>query len=332
MPGQEERQGVTILRPRYLHWPRAGLGNAQRFASAAWRALTRRAALPQALLLDYAWPAALLTERAQARGIAVLISGRGSDILAVGEDARLAPALSAALRRADGRLAVSQDLCAAMDRLAGSGTTQLVPNGVDRSIFFPGERLAARQRLGLPTDQPLVLVVGHLIPRKDPLCALEAFVRGAPKDAQLFFLGRGELEQPLRAAIEARGLSPRVHIVGETPAGTLGDWYRAGDLLLLTSRREGRPNVVIEALASGLPVLATAVGGTPELLRDLPECLAPAGSVEALAEAMGPLLRQPPSRERLLEAVQALSWERSAALLESLIEAAIDRRAAGVRP
>jgi teichuronic acid biosynthesis glycosyltransferase TuaC len=332
MPAFEQRQGLPIQRPRYWHVPGAGVRNAERFAAAAWHALAAREAWPQALLLDYAWPAAVLTKQARARGVPVLISGRGSDILAVAEDATLAPHLAAALRWADVRLAVSEDLCRSMDRLAGQGQSVLVPNGVDREVFFPGERRAARQRLGLNPAGPLVLVVGHLIPRKDPLRALAVFAAGAPANAELVFLGRGELEGELRGALRAQGLEPRVRLIGEAPAQSLGDWYRAADLLLLTSRREGRPNVVIEALACGCPVLATAVGGTPELLRALPECLGPNGSAADLAPRLQALLAAPPAGDRLLAAVQHLSWERCAALLEELVLCAIARRTNGALP
>jgi glycosyltransferase involved in cell wall biosynthesis len=191
----------------------------------------------------------------------------------------------------------------------------------------------ARQRLGLDPRAPLVLVVGHLIPRKDPLRALEAFVRGAPEGARLVFLGRGELEPELRRAIALGGLGPRVELFAETPPGVLGDWYRAADLLLLTSRREGRPNVVIEALACATPVLATAVGGTPELLAKLPECLAADGPAEEIGARLAMLLREPPAAERLLRAAAGFSWERCAGELEELIEAAIASASSrGARP
>jgi glycosyltransferase involved in cell wall biosynthesis len=333
MPDREARGPLAVHRPRYWHWPGAALGNAQRFARAALRRLDRALPRPRAVLLDYAWPAAVAAAGLGQRGLPVLIGGRGSDILAVAEDARLRPLLAMALAGADVRLAVSTDLCQRMDALAGTAGTRLLANGVDRSRFFPGDRALARQRLGLDPRAPLVLVVGHLIPRKDPLRALEAFVRGAPEGARLVFLGRGELEPELRRAIALGGLGPRVELFAETPPGVLGDWYRAADLLLLTSRREGRPNVVIEALACATPVLATAVGGTPELLAKLPECLAADGPAEEIGARLAMLLREPPAAERLLRAAAGFSWERCAGELEELIEAAIASASSrGARP
>lgn len=327
MPRRQVEGRLSISRPRYWHWPGAGLSNARRFARAALATLQRRGPAVRAVLLDYAWPAALATAELQRLGTPVLIGGRGSDILAVAEDAVLAPWLRRALASADGRLAVSADLCQRMDALAGGPGTRLLANGIDRSRFFPGDRDAARRRLGLDARAPLVLVVGHLIPRKDPLRALEAFATGAPADARLVFLGRGELEPELRRASARGALSGRVELRPETAPGELGDWYRAADLLLLTSHREGRPNVVLEALACATPVLATAVGGTPELLADLPECLVPDGDAGAIGARLADLLRSPPEAARLLGAAAGFSWERCARELEELIEAAVARAA-----
>lgn len=323
MPRAETQGPLRVHRPRYWHWPGAAVGNPRRFARAAVAELQRRAPAARAVLLDYAWPAAMATGELLRQGRVVLIGGRGSDILAVAEEARLAPLLAEALARADCRLAVSADLCQRMDALAGSAGTRLIANGVDRTRFCPGDRAAARRRLGLDPQAPVVLVVGHLIHRKDPLRALAAFVAGAPRNARLVFLGRGELEPELRRALDLAGLGERSELRAETPPGELGDWYRAANLLLLTSHREGRPNVVLEALACATPVLATAVGGTPELLADLPECLVPDGDAAEIGARLAQLLAAPPSAERLQRAAAEFSWERCARELEELIEAAI---------
>ena len=209
-----------------------------------------------------------------------MIHGRGSDVLEVAGEAGLADRLSLYLRAAGRWCAVSRDLVETLDRLGqDAGRGVLVPNGVDTLLFHPRDRAHCRRALGLDPRAALVLVVGHLIPRKDPLLALEVFCRGAPKDARLAFVGSGPLETDLRRAIRRAGLVKRVELMGERAPESLAQLYGAADLVLLTSRREGRPNVVLEALASGRPVLATAAGGTAELGRprrrptvDRPNC------------------------------------------------------------
>ena len=122
-----------------------------------------------------------------------------------------------------------------------------------------------------------MLVVGHLIERKDPLLAL-ATLRGARARARGVPLARSSARRSSRerlaGAIAAAGLAARVRLPAERAPDELARWYAAADVLLLTSRREGRPNVVLEALACGRPVLATAAGGTAELLEGLDGMLA----------------------------------------------------------
>lgn len=324
MPRAEVRDGVPIARPRYLHLPGRALGNAQRFARAALRPLDS-GPLPQVVVADYAWPAAAALDVLADRGLPFVLHGRGSDVLQVRDVAALRPALEHAARWADARCAVSRDLCAALDELAGSPGAVLTPNGVDGALFRPGERGGARAALGRAGSEPWVLVVGHLIERKDPLLALRSFVEGAPEQARLFYVGRGPLEGELRAEVERRGVADRVELLGERPPEELATWYAASDALLLTSSREGRPNVVLEALAASLPVVATAAGGTAELLEgvELPGGGSPVCASRepgAIATMLRRTLAEPPPPETLRAAVESLTWEACLAQLEGLLE------------
>ncbi|MEM9802605.1 MAG: glycosyltransferase, partial [Planctomycetota bacterium] len=121
-------------------------------------------------------------------------------------------------------------------------------------------------------------------------------------------------------AARERGLSERVQLMGERPPEELVDWYRAADVLVLTSSREGRPNVVLEALSAGCPVLATNAGGTGELLTD-PSMLATTRDPEVLGAMLSALLDDPPPPERLRSSVSRLTWERSLDALEGVLDA-----------
>jgi glycosyltransferase involved in cell wall biosynthesis len=326
---REQRGALAVVRPRYWHWPGRARANARAFARAGVRAIAAlaRDERPDVVLADYAWPAAAAVEGVHSLGLPFAIHGRGSDVIQVAQFRELAAQLAAALRSAGHWAAVSADLVERMDRLAGLGPRGvLIPNGVDAQLFHPGPRAAARAALGLPERGLRLLVVGHLIERKDPLLALEAARAWAARrdrsrpgePVHLNFLGRG----PLQAALEraASGSGPvTVEILGERPPQELSHWYRAADLLLLTSSREGRPNVVLEALASGLPVVATAAGGTPELLEGLPHALCASRDGGDLAERIQATLADPPPTEELVQRARALSWERSSAQLERFL-------------
>jgi len=172
----ETLEGVSVRRPRYLHLPGRALGNARRFARCAERELVEGGPF-DVLVADYAWPAAMLAQLCARRGWPFVVNGRGSDVLQVAQIPELRAELAAALRLSKGWCAVSEHLVRAMDELAGEARGVLVANGVDAQLFAPRERRAARAALGpsgeFAADAPLVLVVGHLIERKDPLLALE---------------------------------------------------------------------------------------------------------------------------------------------------------------
>jgi len=325
MPARELRAGIEVRRPRYLHLPRLVRGNAMRFARVGLRTILDELPAPEVVVADYAWPAAMAAAPARERGIPFLINGRGSDVLQVSGEAGLGDELSGALRAAGRWCAVSGELVAVMDRLGGDeGRGRLVPNGIDLELFAPADRGEARARLGLEPELQVVLVVGHLIERKDPLLALEAFARGAPPDARCIFVGDGPLRARLEARIERLGLSGRVRLAGEIDPEQLAGWYAAADCLLLTSSREGRPNVVLEALAAGRPAVATAAGGTGEILEDwTEELLVDERSVEAVAAKLGRVLADPPEPARLRASVAHLSWDVSCAALERCLEETI---------
>ncbi len=332
VPARETRSGIEIERPRYWHLPGRARANAAAFARAGLRALGRRPA-PDAVVLDYAWPAAAAVPALRERRIPCVLSGRGSDVLEVAGEAGLADELAYALRVAGHWCAVSQDLLRVMDRLGNKpGHGVLVPSGIDPASFRPRARAEARAGLGLAAEGRLVLVCGHLIERKDPLLALEVFARGADERDRLVFLGRGPLEGELDAAIRARALAQRVERRGEVAPEELVRWYAAADLLLLTSRREGRPNVVLEALASGRPVLATDAGGTAELLG---ECnalmLARTREPGALARQLAGLLATRFDPAALAASVAHLTWDASLNALEACLAAAVADDAVATR-
>jgi glycosyltransferase involved in cell wall biosynthesis len=328
-PRRELRAGIEVERPRYLHLPGRARANARRFAQRASEVLAARER-PDVVVADYAWPAAAIAPHLCERGVPCVVSGRGSDVTLVAGEAELAPELAFCLRAAGNWCAVSADLVRAMDRLAGAeGRGALVPNGVDLELFRPAERASARAELGLPPPDErgrprLVLVVGHWIERKDPLLALEVFARGAAEDDRLVFLGRGPLGRSLEQAIAARGLAARAELRGEVAPAALARWYAASDLLLLTSRREGRPNVVLEALACGRPVLATDAGGTAELLgAHERRMLARTRDPGELGAQLAELLAAPPAAAELRALVAGLSWTASCAALERCLERAV---------
>jgi glycosyltransferase involved in cell wall biosynthesis len=147
----------------------------------------------------------------------------------------------------------------------------VVPNGVDHKKFHPIPKQTARRKLGLPLNHRILLSVGGLVPRKgfDVVIkalkiAIEDFGRN---DLFLVIVGEGSQRTQLENLIELSGLEDRVLLVGTIPHEELYVWYSAADLFCLASSREGWPNVLLESLACGTPVVATEVWGIPEIIR-----------------------------------------------------------------
>jgi glycosyltransferase involved in cell wall biosynthesis len=183
-------------------------------------------------------------------------------------------------------------------------TITVVPNGRDLAAFVPGRaREAARKELGLDRGVPVVGVVGRLEPQKGHVYLLDAWpavTREFP-DARLLLVGEGSLRTALEAQARARGIAASVLFTGFRD--DMPRVLDAIDILCLPSLYEGMPLTAIEASAMARPVVATAVDGTPEVVRDgHTGRLVPPADASALAGALGALLRDPDGARRLGEA------------------------------
>ena len=182
----------------------------------------------------------------------------------------------------------------------------IVPNGLDLPpLPAPSERLAARRGLGLPDDAMLLLFVGRLVPEKNLPLLMDALSRLSPSQRPLLWLaGEGPERRRIESDIARLGLEGGVRLLGERSDTPL--LMQAADLLVLPSREEGLSNVLLEAMASGLPVIATAVGGSPELIEDqVTGRLLPSNDAAALATAIGALAADAEERARLARAARA---------------------------
>jgi L-malate glycosyltransferase len=181
----------------------------------------------------------------------------------------------------------------------------LIPNGLDGREFhlaLPEERKAARRALGLDCEL-MVLYVGRLSPEKNPLGLLDAWAAvdaKAREGALLSLVGDGPQRDLVHARAQAPNLAGSVHLAG--PRSDVATWYRAADVYVITSLVEGLSNTMIEALASGLPVISTGVSGSSILLES-PRAgvVVDVGDVQQLAAAMESLLQDASMRTRLGE-------------------------------
>ena len=181
----------------------------------------------------------------------------------------------------------------------------VIPNAIDPSPFnrTDAERAAIRQGLGLRPGQFTWLAAGRLEPQKDYPSLLRALARRrlSPGNDQLLVAGRGALGPELAALADKLGIAERCHFLGVRD--DIPDLIAACDAVVLSSRFEGLPNVVMEAMAGGRPVVATRVGGTPELVDDgVSGLLVNPGDPDALSAAMAEVAHAPAERRRAMGA------------------------------
>ena len=147
-----------------------------------------------------------------------------------------------------------------------------IPNGVDPEMFYRRDRAASRHKHRIAGDERIVLSVGALIERKGHHRVMRALyeLRMQNIDASLLIAGgpgpEGVYEEPLRHLVAELGMQDRVRFLGQVAPETLPELMSAADVLCLATTREGWPNVVHEALACGTPVVATDVGGIPDMI------------------------------------------------------------------
>ena len=198
------------------------------------------------------------------------------------------------------------------ESLSGQGVRAkiaVVPTGVPLDLFRPGDRGAARRRLGLVEDAPLCLYVGRLDREKNVERVIEAFgsVALAVSGARLLLVGQGSHEAALRRFAAASAARSVIRFAGSVAREELPPYYQAADLFLFSSETETQGLVLAEAHACGLPAVAVRASGVDEVVRDGETGLLTKADVEELADAAIGLLLDSPRRSAMALAARALA-------------------------
>ena len=323
VPERETVDGIVVDHPRFSHWPGLSVRRQAHAVADACVALVRRLSEGRPTVIDahYIWPDGVAAAEIASRvGAPFVLTARGTDVNLLAKDETICRRIAAIAPKAERRFAVSRALA---DRFADAAgmrrdAVDVARNGVDMDRFRPGDRSLARRKLGLPPDARIVLGVGRQVASKGFEHAARA-VAGLADDVRLVLVGEG----PERGAIEAAG-NGRVVFLGPRSPDDVAEACRAADVLTLPSEREGWPNVVTEALASGLRVVATSVGGIPEILGNPPPsdgslgALVPWNDVDALRVALAAALGTPADPARVRRHAEQFGWGPP---VEQLVEA-----------
>jgi glycosyltransferase involved in cell wall biosynthesis len=270
------REGIEVYHPRYLMTPKFGMSF---YAFMMFVSVLRTVKEVQRNfdfdLIDAHWVypdglAAVLLGRLLRKP--VVVSARGSDINLYSQFPVIRRLIHYALVRSNGVVAVSTALKQAMVGLGiPAAKISVIPNGVDLEKFHPLPKTEARKKLCLPMNSKVILSVGHLTANKGFHLVIKAIKillqNRQQRNIALVIVGDGEIRKELEELVSALGLKQRVIFRGHVPHEELFLFYSAADLFCLASEMEGCPNVVLESLACGTPVVATFAGGIPEIVR-----------------------------------------------------------------
>lgn len=267
-PREEMHNGIRVLHPRFPLIPKVGMSTAPALLAAATipalRRLVREGHDFDLIDAHYFYPdgvAAAMLGKYFNKPVA--ITARGSDINVLPRYALPRAMIRWAAAQTAVNITVSQALKDQMIKLGvASDRIVVLRNGVDVERFQPVDRAASRRALGL--DAFTLLSVGNIIPGKGHHLAIQSLT--LLPDVQLLIAGSGPQRRAYEQLAQDLGVAGRVRFLGSIPQAALKNYYGAVDALLLASEREGWPNVLLESMACGTPVVATRVSGIPEIV------------------------------------------------------------------
>ncbi|MFZ3041236.1 MAG: glycosyltransferase [Thiobacillus sp.] len=324
-PALEIQQGIRVYHPRYLSVPgllRQFDGWSMALASAG---LMRKLKRQGAQLIDahFTYPdGEAATRLGRWLGLPATITLRGTEV-PHSRNPVLRPRLSRTLKAAARVFSVSDSLRRlAIELGAAEGKTEVVGNGIDTERFQPVARAAARQKYGLPESAKVLISVGALVERKGMHRVIEVLPALLEPHPDLHYLivggasPEGDNHAELTAEVARLGLADRVHFLGALPPDELKWPLSAADVFVLATRNEGWANVFLEAMACGLPVISTDVGGNAEVVcREELGSIVPFGDSAALRQALDAALNRDWDRASILDYARTNHWDKRVAQL-----------------
>ncbi|MEM7479276.1 MAG: glycosyltransferase [Planctomycetota bacterium] len=325
--------GLPVTRPRYFLPPKIGgyFHPSCMYRSVA-KCVDRIRTEFEFDLIDahFVFPSGVVAAKLGRRyGVPVAMTGRGEDMLRFPSNVIMRKSIEWALNNADCCIGVSREIATAMrNNGAAESKIQVVPNGIEFEKFNVLDKEECRERLNLPSEKKIILGVGDRLELKGFHLLVDAMpeVLKIHPNAHLIIVGgKGRFGRDYTSEIERRiaehHLENQVSLAGPKPHKELVEWYNAADLFALMSSREGSPNVLIEALACGLPAIGTPVGGIPDELNvPLRGRVLSERSVSAASQAICDCLSKTWDRQAIHESMRGRNWCTTATRLAEMLQ------------
>ncbi len=312
VPYSEVRHGVDIIHPRYLLIPKIGMTIAPVLLAISMYAVLRNIKKNgydfDVIDAHYFYPDGVAaTILGKWLNKPVVITARGTDLSLIPQYHIPRKLIQWAANQASGLITVCQAL---KETLVDLGVEQekiyALRNGVDLNLFnMPENRDALRKKLGITGKS--IISVGHLIERKGHHLIIEALKQC--DSVMLYIAGDGEEDKRLKQLTRDLNVEDRVVFLGPLLQTELKDYYSAVDMLILASDREGWANVLLESMACGTPVVATAVWGTPEVVSQPEAGVLIDRTVDSIAQGINRLFDAYPDRKSTRQYAETFSWD-----------------------
>lgn len=320
IPYREERGDLTIIHPRYLVIPKIGRSlYGLLYLISIFRTFNalKRSFDPDVCISYWAYPdgyAAVLLSKLF--NIPALVSCRGCDVNDLKEGTIRWRMVRWALRKSKKIFAVSRAMSHVVRSIGvNEEAVKVIPNGIDTATFRAMDRMTSRNTVGLEMlngDKRVVLYCGRLSAEKGPDLLLDAvkILNEEGKNIHLLYTGDGPLKLLLHQKVSRYRLEDSVTFLGEVGHSQIPYIINSCELLCLPSLSEGWPNTLMEAMACGIPVVATVVGGVPEIVSSGKlGILVPPGDSSRLARAISDALARSWDRNLIREQFGWRSWD-----------------------
>ena len=327
-PEREMINGVDVYHPRYLVTPKIGRALYGWFLYAAIAELVKKIERDfpfDAIFATWAYPDCFAaSEISKRRNKPLVCKVHGSDINIIAQYPLRRRMIRSAFQRAASVVCVTEDLKKKIQAMGiASDKLVLIPNGVDKNKFKIHDRVSARATLGLPEGRRYILFIGNLTPVKGLKYLIEA-IRQMDHHTELIILGDGALQTSMENMTVDFHLQEQIKFLGRKPHQDVVNWMNAADVLCLPSLQEGCPNVILEAMACGLPIVASDTGGIPALIvSDELGFLVPVKDTETLAKRLKQALEKIWNRAKIAAHAEAFDWDAGVEKIEDLLQQAV---------
>lgn len=331
IPYKEMIDGMDVYHPRALYMPRFLRSTYGYLYYQSIRSLIKK--LSKELDFDVIYASWLYPDGFAAMRIAedlkipFIVEALGSDVNVYTKSLLRRKIIVNVLKRSEAVVAASEDLKKKIVNLGISESKiAVIYVGIDRGLFFPRERCSAREDLRIKWRGKVSLFIGNLVAIKGVGYLLKAMMVSRRDDWMLFIIGDGPQRRSILGMIDSMGLNERVILVGQIEHNKIQLWMNAADVVCLPSLAEGVPNVILEAAACGIPVVASSVGGVPEVVDNGTGVLVRPGYFKEFADAIDTALSRDWDRCFINRQVSRFSWEKNARELMECLHSSLSKK------